>query len=210
MSLLNFYVSLCLVPSKALQKPNLNHFGVRLVEWVALSPVSIAFSLGLESAMSIALLFHPSHSEALGVWLLLSLLWEHGNGQLSWYIPFLPWYVVQQFLLYCIPSCWAHGTLRSYELWRFITCSWVFKGGWGFNLLIFIPWAWPEKGWARAGHGALYETTMTNLLLLLVSLFFQPMGFYLGSVGLTLFQRLLPNVLVRANFMLWFLHLCRK
>lgn len=48
------------------------------MEWVALSPVSTActyvssFPLGPKSAMSIALLFHPSHSEALGLWLLLS------------------------------------------------------------------------------------------------------------------------------------------
>lgn len=141
---------------------------------------------------------------------LLCLSWEHRNVQLFWYIPFLPWYVIQQFLLYCVPSCWAQGTLRSYGLWRFNTRSWVFKGSWGFSLLIFIPWAWPEMGWARAGDGALCGTTMTNLLLLLVSLFFQPMGFYLGSVGLTQLQRILPNVLVRANFMLWFLHLCHK
>lgn len=59
------------------------------------------------------------------------------------------------------------------------------------------------RRWGGPGQGpALCGTTMTNLLLLLVSLFFQPMGFYLGSVGLTQLQRILPNVLVRANFML--------
>lgn len=136
---------------------------------------------------------------------LLCLSWEHRNVQLYWYIPFLPWYAIQQFLLYCVLSCWAQGTLRSYGLWRFNTCSWVFKGSWGFSLLIFIPWAWPEMGWA----GSVWnynDQLITPVSFSLLSTY----GFYLGSVGLTQLQRILPNVLVRANFMLWFLHLCHK
>lgn len=48
------------------------------MEWVALSSVSTACTyassspLSLQSVMSIALPFHPSHSEALGFWLPLS------------------------------------------------------------------------------------------------------------------------------------------